>query len=222
MIKQDNVSRIGPVELGKGYPINKPNQPNVYPPDLFTAFINLKTANEEVAHRFCKRYKIVPRNIEKGWLNGLLKEQAIIKEILSKIISNAITQADLDKINLEIRGIRTQLIFVKGKKLTQINEELTRLSKGDGTAYFASLNKSKETLIPIEVKIHPNTISALYEELVKRIIKKRAVKGCPGCGRFFIPNKHTPWQKFCEDKNCKERYHARKKYDKKRMLRKTK
>lgn len=221
MTKQDNITRIGPMEVGKGFPINKPNQPNVYPPDLFTSFVNLSTNNEIVVRRFCIKYKIVPRNIENGWLNGFLKEQSSIKEILNRIIKNNISKVDIDKINLEIENIKTQLKLTKGEKLTKINEELTNLRHGEGDIYFSSLKESKKILFPMEIKRYPNTISILYEELAKILLKKRVVKVCPGCGRFVIPNKGTPWQRFCEDINCKEKYHARKKYYRKKGAKKT-
>lgn len=197
---QDKIDRIGPVKLGAGYSINDPKQKRLVPRKRLLAFINLKIKDIDEIKRFCDAYRIIPNNLEEGWLKGITELHTRIKKLVDKSIQNLLTQDDLDLINKEIEPVFTKLVFIDKNEMVDIN---TNLHGGNLIPQIERSNKDRNIA---EIRRFPSPQSTLYWDLVIFIIENRQFRNCQFCANYFLVGRAN--QIYC-DNVCKENAHEK-------------
>lgn len=214
-----NNTTIGLVIVGKGYPRNGQNQRFVRPQHMLSEFLNVDTSKVEQIDKFCEKFKIVPRDWTKGFYDGFVQEQIKIVGIVKRHEANEINKDDIDQINNEIKNISVQIGLVPERYFIGINSQLSNVELNDGEVLWEPLSLNGKRHYSARFKRYPNTISQIYEMLAELILREKVVLTCRNCGKYFIPNKQSPWQKYC-NAYCKDRYISRKKYHEKKRLNK--
>lgn len=214
MTKQNrSLGRVGPVNIGAGFKSSKGNLSDLYPRDRLTEFLNLNTSDKGSAHAFCDKYLIVPRDLTQGWINGLKNEQAKIRSIANKVVSDQIDKACIDLINIELGSNTTKLTYISDDQIILINEQINGYEPGEGEYGQEGFERTGKNLHLIKVENHGNSLASLWQDLANVLIAKTKLKNCMECGLFFIPNRRVPNQKFCSEL-CADRYKKRKAYRK--------
>ena len=94
------IGRFGQVVLKHG----------VFPREKLVDFLNVNTGSEKQVMDYCKKYSFIPiGDLTNGWTKAFEHIQKPIKEFISKIQTNSLTFQDLELLNSQLSGIKTQL-----------------------------------------------------------------------------------------------------------------
>lgn len=173
--KQNAYGKIGPVEIGTPYKVEKGGTFK-YPNQRLLEFLDVDANDEKFVELYCERYKFVPRNLSEGLSKGFKEEQSPVREVYENLEKGVLTDDDINRINIELEQIHPKLHI--HKNTGQINAK---------TVY--------------ETTIHKNAVVSIWEDLKDYILEKSYIKKCPYCGNPFLRNKIRPQQKYCCDEH---------------------
>lgn len=180
-MKQDNIDRIGWVQLGKGYQVNPPNQKKLVPRNRLTVFLNVNILDNKDVQDFCNNYRLIPNDLENGWLEGFVKLQTQIKGIIDRTISKTLTQEDLDFVNKQIEGVHTKVVFLNEAEMQDTNINI------NGVDYeFFEIKRQNKEKNTTEIRVFPSIQCTLYWDVKNYIIDNRQYRMCGWCSAYFL------------------------------------
>lgn len=193
----------------------------VFPREKLVDFLNVNPKSKKQVMDYCKKYSFIPLgDLTNGWAKAFEYIQKPIKEIVSKIQTNSLTFQDLELLNSQLSGIKTQLKPVpigelylrnylmpyKYKSLDKdsaeentnpLPEEFNPLEhKGQKELDLSQKLDLKQLYIEANIK-HASSLTSLYEEVALFLLSKREIKNCEFCGRYILATRKS--RKFCND-----------------------
>lgn len=180
-MKQDNIVRKGIVRLGRGYPVNKPEQKYLVPRNRLTEFLNVNTLDKKAVQDYCSQYKFIPNDLENGLVAGFESFQNQIKEIVDRATDKTLTQEDLDYINKQVDGIHPKIVFFNEVEMKDFNINVNGV---DFEFYdIKRQNKEKNTT---EIRAFPSIQSTICWDVMNYVIDNRQYRTCPFCSAYFL------------------------------------
>jgi len=184
------LGKIGPVDIGIGF-VHKKGRKRVrsykYPHDRMTAFLKVDATDSEKVRVFCRDYLLIPRKLEKGWLQGFQEEQKKLRGVMDAYEKDELIAEDLNLINEELKSSHN---VIRGNKILK--------SGNIKREYLYSVTNQGSSLV------------SLWEDLMSYMLGNSLLTKCPGCGIIFTRNKSRN-QRFC-DEHCRQAFHKRKNY----------
>lgn len=211
MTTQDKiVARIGPVNVySGGYLIPKDEISKTLRENRLLEFLSINPNKANEVNDFCRKYAFIPNDISNGWINAFKKVQDKIRKIILKMDNEGLTQEDFDFIeNERITILKQKPVLLNKKQFKELNTTLQEIN--GNLEVEDQVQKEAPHDYLIEVNVHNDSISSIWDELYSYIKSKQTIRKCVECKLFFRVNKRSPWQKFCGQSTCKDNYHNRK------------
>lgn len=187
-----------------------PRYGKALPKNRLIDLLNLNLDNENEIEKYCDDYNLFVLPINSTYSAEIKKILSPIKTIIDYYKQNTdLLPEHVYKINDHLEGITYRLSKIYPEEIKKINGLLDP-SPESFNYEVGKVNTPQFAFFAT----HKDSISSLWQEFAKYVVRKQRLDNCAGCGRYFIPKKKSHGQRYCSTL-CQDRYKKKRSYYKK-------